>query len=41
MPKEWQILLWDRMGVPVSRILDPLLGGRVGKSVLAVWRKER
>jgi hypothetical protein len=40
MPKEWQILLWDRLGVPVSRMLDPLLGGRVGKSILAVWRKE-
>jgi 2-polyprenyl-3-methyl-5-hydroxy-6-metoxy-1,4-benzoquinol methylase len=40
MPKEWQILLWDRMGVPLSRLIDPLLGGRIGKSVLAVWRKE-
>jgi hypothetical protein len=40
MPKIWQILLWDRVGVPVSRVIDPLLGGRVGKSVLAVWRKE-
>jgi 2-polyprenyl-3-methyl-5-hydroxy-6-metoxy-1,4-benzoquinol methylase len=40
MPKIWQILLWDRVGVPISRVIDPLLGGRVGKSVLAVWRKQ-
>jgi 2-polyprenyl-3-methyl-5-hydroxy-6-metoxy-1,4-benzoquinol methylase len=39
MPKAWQILAWDRLGVPVSRWIDPLLGGRVGKSVLGIWRK--
>lgn len=34
-----QILFWDRCVVPVSRVLDPLLGHRLGKSILAVWRK--
>ena len=34
-----QITTWDRLMVPISRVLDPLLGHRVGKSVLAVWRK--
>jgi 2-polyprenyl-3-methyl-5-hydroxy-6-metoxy-1,4-benzoquinol methylase len=40
MPKAWQILAWDRFLVPVSRVIDPLLAGRVGKSVLAIWRKD-
>jgi hypothetical protein len=32
-------LMWDRLLVPVSRLIDPLFGGRVGKSVLAIWRR--
>lgn len=40
LPTPAQIGVWDRFLVPVSRLLDPLLGYRVGKSVLAVWRKE-
>ena len=40
MPKAWQILAWDRLGVPLSRLLDPVFAGRVGKSVLGVWRKD-
>jgi SAM-dependent methyltransferase len=32
-----QVLFWDRRLVPLSRRLDPLLGWRVGKSVLGVW----
>jgi len=31
-----QIQLWDRGLVPLSRLLDPLLGGHVGKSVVCV-----
>ncbi len=38
-PTEAQIALWDRLMVPLSRLLDPLLLRRVGKSVLGVWRK--
>jgi SAM-dependent methyltransferase len=38
MPTERQILTWDRMLVPVSRVIDPLFGGRLGKSVLGIWR---
>lgn len=38
MPTAGQILTWDRMLVPVSRVLDPIFGGRLGKSVLGVWR---
>lgn len=37
MPSHWQILTWDRFCVPLSRIVDRLLQGRFGKSILAVW----
>lgn len=39
MPTARQIATWDRFFVPVSRWLDPLTNYRLGKSVLAVWRK--
>lgn len=39
MPTRRQIALWDRVMVRASRWIDPLLGHRVGKSVLVVWRK--
>lgn len=40
MPTAGQIRVWDRLMVPISRMLDPLLGYRFGKSVLGVWRKQ-
>lgn len=40
MPTERQILTWDSLLVPASRIMDPLLGFHVGKSVLAIWQRE-
>lgn len=36
-PTAGQIRLWDRVMVPLSRIVDPLLGYRFGKTVVAVW----
>jgi len=39
MPAQGQVLLWDRVAVPMSRCLDSMLGHRVGKSVLAIWRR--
>jgi hypothetical protein len=38
MPTAAQIKTWDSVLVPCSRLLDPLLGGTVGKSVLGIWR---
>jgi len=38
MPTSAQIQTWDRLLVPCSRVLDPLLAGTVGKSVVGVWR---
>lgn len=34
-----QVKLWDRAMVRLSQRIDPLLGYRIGKSVLAVWRR--
>jgi SAM-dependent methyltransferase len=39
MPKPSQIAVWDRVMVPLSGLVDPLLGHSLGKSVLAVWKK--
>lgn len=39
LPTPAQVALWDKLLVPASRLLDPLLGRRLGKSVLAVWEK--
>jgi SAM-dependent methyltransferase len=38
MPTERQVLAWDRLLVPVSRRIDPLFAGRLGKSLLGIWR---
>jgi SAM-dependent methyltransferase len=38
VPALRQVQFWDRWLVPVSRVLDPVLGHRVGKSVLAIWQ---
>lgn len=34
-----QVRFWDGTLVPASRILDPLVGHRFGRSLLAVWRR--
>jgi SAM-dependent methyltransferase len=39
-PTAAQIKLWDRVLVPMSQRIDPLLGYRFGKSLLGVWRLE-
>jgi len=39
MPTPSQIAFWDRLCIPLSRRLDRLAGGTIGKSVLAVWGK--
>lgn len=38
-PSTRQILFWDRVLIPLSRVFDPLLDYRIGKSVIGVWRK--
>ncbi len=39
MPTEKQILFWDQMLVPLSQVVDPLLGYNFGKTVIGVWKK--
>ena len=39
MPSKNQIIIWDRLMVPISRVFDSVLGYRVGKSVYSVWQK--
>jgi SAM-dependent methyltransferase len=41
MPTESQILAWDRLMIPLSRVLDPLFVGNAGKSVLGVWQRRQ
>jgi SAM-dependent methyltransferase len=38
-PSPRQIAFWDRVLVPISRVLDGLLGRRLGKTVVAVWSR--
>lgn len=39
MPTAQQLAFWDSVLVPCSRVLDPLLLRRVGKTVLFVWKR--
>lgn len=39
LPTRADIALWDGVMVPASRLLDPLLGYRLGRSILGVWRR--
>jgi SAM-dependent methyltransferase len=38
-PTPGQIATWDRFMVPLSKLVDPCVGRRLGKSVIAVWRR--
>ncbi len=39
MPTLRQILIWDRILVPLSRIFDRLFFYQFGKTIVAIWRK--
>ena len=39
MPSKKQILVWDKLMVPISKVLDPIFQYSVGKSILGVWQK--
>lgn len=38
-PTRSQIGVWDRWIIPVSRVVDPVLGYSIGKSIIGIWRK--
>lgn len=39
-PSPGQIAFWDRFLVPMSRVVDPCIGHRFGKSILTVWARD-
>lgn len=39
MPTQKQIRFWDRLMVPLSRVIDPLTGYTLGKSILGAWQR--
>lgn len=39
MPTAAQIRFWDCWLIPCSRLLDPMLNYRLGKSILVIWQK--
>ena len=39
LPTKQQIALWDRVMIPASRIIDPLLAHSFGRSVIAVYER--
>jgi hypothetical protein len=39
LPSRSQILFWDRTLIPISQVVDQLIGFRAGRSVVAIWRK--
>lgn len=39
VPSIRQIIIWDRILVPLSRVVDAVSRRRFGKSVVAIWRK--
>jgi len=39
IPTPGQIAFWDKVLVRLSKVLDPCTGHRLGKSILAVWKR--
>jgi SAM-dependent methyltransferase len=39
MPSQRQIAAWDNVMVPLSRVIDRILGYQLGKSILGIWRR--
>lgn len=39
LPTPRSIAVWDSWLVPLSLVVDPLLGFRLGRSVLGIWRR--
>jgi len=40
LPSKQQIVVWDKLLVPISRILDRVIGYSFGKTIIAVWRHD-
>lgn len=40
LPSEAQIQFWNSRVLPLSKLIDPILGFRVGKSALAILKRQ-
>ncbi|MGY8814428.1 MAG: class I SAM-dependent methyltransferase [Gammaproteobacteria bacterium] len=40
-PNKKQIQFWDKIIVPVSRFIDPLVLNSLGKSIIGIWKKNK
>ena len=40
-PTDKQIQFWDKVIIPISRIIDPIIGYRTGRSILCIWEKKK
>jgi SAM-dependent methyltransferase len=40
VPSGRQIFFWDKVLVPASKIVDPLLRYKLGKTIIGVWKKK-
>jgi len=40
LPTLPQIQTWDRRVIPVSRVMDSMLGYNIGRSVIAIWTRD-
>ncbi len=38
-PTRGQIIFWDRVIIPLSKVIDPLIGCKAGRSIIAVWER--
>jgi hypothetical protein len=41
LPSARQLAIWDEFMVPISRLIDPLLGRKLGKTVITIWQKDK
>lgn len=39
-PKRSQIMFWDRILIPLSRVFDKIFCYRFGKNIIAIWEKQ-
>ncbi|MHC4880075.1 MAG: class I SAM-dependent methyltransferase [Planctomycetota bacterium] len=37
-PARWQVMFWDRVVIPLSRCLDPVIRYSFGRSIIGIWR---
>ena len=41
MPSPQQIKIWDKLMVPISKVLDPVTGHNIGKTIVAIFENRK